>query len=485
MAENPFPLYATAVFMPIIALPSLILCIPPMYWHFLQRNIAAGSLILWMNIFNFFNFINPFIWPRDNVLEWWDGNVFCDIQAHLQVCNIVALTACATVIARKLAKIMDTRNMTIAPSKFDRNKEKMFDIFWCWGYPFILMALYYIVQPTRYFIFAISGCVASFDTSWPSIVVSWIWGPITALVGAFYAGRITVTVTPENCLTRILGLLILRLFRYRREFHRLISVRNTTKSRFVRLFIMALIFITAFLPYNLYVLYVQARISIDSYDWNTVHGANWNTIIKVPTQGGVRWDRWVNIASGYLLFLLFGTGLEAHNSYKRMLCAVGLGKIFPSLSVVCKSGSSTPSSVTFVKGFASTCASKAKSYFSMSDSATDTQSGSTRGDSIFLDTSITDRPVHLQHISTNKPLFSPSTHLTNIWSSTRSLFNRLFGHRTRQPSILPTFSAGSVDQMSPPKISPVKSVLSSEHSSAWTPEGSASPKKEVRVTDWA
>jgi pheromone a factor receptor len=188
MAEDLYPLYPTAVIIPILAFPSWVLCIPPLYWHFSQRNIAAGSLILWMAMINFFTFINPLIWPRDNVLEWWDGSVLCDIQVHIQACIVVAFNSCTAVIARKLARIMDTRNITVAPSKTDRKKEKIFEILWCWGFPLFMMVLYYIAQPARYFIFAISGCIAAYDTSWPSIVVSWMWGPITTFVGAFYAG---------------------------------------------------------------------------------------------------------------------------------------------------------------------------------------------------------------------------------------------------------------------------------------------------------
>ena len=184
-----YPLYSTAVIVPVLAFPAWILCLHPLYWHYSQRNIAAGSLILWMSMLNFFNSINPLIWPRDNLLEWWNGNVLCDIEVHVKVCAVVALTSCAAVIARKLARVMDTTNITVAPSRSSRIKEKGFEIWWCWGFPLVLMGFYYIVQPSRYFIFAISGCVAAYDTSWPSIVVSWMWGPITSLVGAVYAGK--------------------------------------------------------------------------------------------------------------------------------------------------------------------------------------------------------------------------------------------------------------------------------------------------------
>jgi len=470
MAGTLYPLYPTAVIVPILAFPSWILCIPPLYWHFSQGNVAAGSLILWMTMLNFFNSINPLIWPRDNVLEWWNGNGLCDIEVHIKVCAVVATTSCAAVIARKLAGVMDTRNITVAPSRNTRITERVLEVWWCWGFPLVLTALYYIAQPSRYFIFAISGCVAAYDTSWPSIIVSWMWGPITTFVGAFYAGKLIAPTALSMKLIRTSGLLILRLFRYRREFHRLVAARNTTKSRFLRLFLMAILFITLFLPYTLYILYVLASTVEDPYDWNLIHGPNWNVIIKVPTQGGVRFDIWAEIATGYLLFLLFGTGTDAHNTYKRMLCAFGLGKIFPGLYVMHGSGSSTPSSVTFAKGFASSCASKAKIFFSKSDSVTEIPLGSASNDSICFGTPTTTCSGQLTHTSTNEPIIPQNVRVADQSSTNGSFFNRMFNRRNAPEPALPIVTTRSIEQVSAFDMCPVASVPPVVHARAWASE---------------
>jgi len=47
---------------------------------------------------------------------------------------------------------------------------------------------------------------------------------------------------------------------------------------------------------------------------------------------------------GYVTFLLFSTSTDAHNTYKKMMLAISLGKLFPSLYVMRETGSSTPSS---------------------------------------------------------------------------------------------------------------------------------------------
>ena len=142
---------------------------------------------------NFFNSINPLIWPRDNLDQWWDGNVWCDINVRIQVGAIVGTTASITMIVRKLAKVMDTRNITVSSSRNSKLKELALDIVWCWVYPLVFIVLYYVVQPARYMIFGITGCMSVYDISWPSIVLSFMWAPITTLVAACYASKLPIT----------------------------------------------------------------------------------------------------------------------------------------------------------------------------------------------------------------------------------------------------------------------------------------------------
>jgi pheromone a factor receptor len=181
------PLGVQAIILPVVAFPSWIICLPPLAWQCRQGNVAAGSLILWVIMAPFFLSINALIWPRDNISDWWDGHLLCDIQARIQVGTVVGATASAAMILRKLAKVMDTNNMTVSSSRSTKLKEKALEIIWCWLFPLLLMLVYYIVQPVRYIIWGIIGCLAAYDTSWPSIVLSFMWGPLTTLVAAGYA----------------------------------------------------------------------------------------------------------------------------------------------------------------------------------------------------------------------------------------------------------------------------------------------------------
>ncbi|KAF1971895.1 hypothetical protein BU23DRAFT_645904 [Bimuria novae-zelandiae CBS 107.79] len=143
VVEESHILYAQTVALPILAFPAWMLCIPPMVWQLSQRNIAVGSLILWMIILNFFNAINPLIWAQDNMSEWWDSAGLCDMEARIQMGAVVALPACAAVLARRLANVMNTRNVRLVPSKRSVIREIVLEIGMCWIYPAILMITYY------------------------------------------------------------------------------------------------------------------------------------------------------------------------------------------------------------------------------------------------------------------------------------------------------------------------------------------------------
>lgn len=121
------------------------------------------------------------------------------------------------------------------------------------------------------------------------------------------------------------GLVISRLYRYRREFSRLLSVSNTTKPRFLRLFLMSLILILGILPSQFYVLAVNMSVPFRSYSWSRVHGSEWNSVIMIPSNGYVIFDRWIRLACGLLVFCFFGVGTDALSMYKSWVRRIGFG----------------------------------------------------------------------------------------------------------------------------------------------------------------
>lgn len=183
------PISTQAILFPAVAFPSWILCIPSMVWHFRQANVAAGSIILWLMLHNFFNSVNALIWPRDNVQEWWDGRVWCDIHVRIQVGSYIGAAASSAVIMRKLARVMDTRNITVSTSRSSKTRERIWEILWCWAAPMALVIVYYVVQSARYFIYGIVGCVPAYDPSWLSLVLNVLWFPVTTMFAAYWSSE--------------------------------------------------------------------------------------------------------------------------------------------------------------------------------------------------------------------------------------------------------------------------------------------------------
>ena len=196
MEAGSYPRSADAVALPILAFFSILLVTPASYWHFKNRNIAATSLIFWVSLNNIFVFVNALIWPTDDVANWWNGHVFCDIQVKLQWAANVGSNGAICAIAMRLAKVMDVNRTSVIPTRSQRKRAAAVDLILCFAAPILVMPLHYIVQPHRYFIETIGGCDATFDQSWLSIVLIFLWSPAFCLACAYYSSK---SAHPSDC----------------------------------------------------------------------------------------------------------------------------------------------------------------------------------------------------------------------------------------------------------------------------------------------
>jgi pheromone a factor receptor len=174
----------------------------------------------------------------------------------------------------------------------------------------------YIVQSGRYYILAIAGCVPMLDSSWLSVVLVLIWPGVMWVVAAGY------------CL-----MIIYRLIKYRRQVSGILSSPNSryNQSQFVRLFAMATALIIIFLPVALYIFVLNLSFPgmRRTYSWSRVH--NWTPVYFTRSYGGETFDCWVEVVTGYVVFISFGFGRDALLTYRRVLRNMGLGMIFPRL----------------------------------------------------------------------------------------------------------------------------------------------------------
>jgi pheromone a factor receptor len=210
---------------------------------------------------------------------------------------------------------------------------------------------------------------------------------------------------------------------------RLVAARNTTKSRFIRLFIICIIVVFVYVPYTIWLLASISKAIVDPYSWSRVHDPErFNSIVKVPSYGIVTIDKWGQIATGYVVFFIFGTGSDAYITYKKMLVTIGIGRIFPDLYNQSKNGVPAPSSFINARTWTNSISSKARSMFwSRSDSVTSTFQGSTRNDSIAM--------ASMQRLGSAAPGEPVVTQ-----RSRPSLISRIFDRRLQQDHVLPLYS---------------------------------------------
>ncbi|KAJ5360368.1 Fungal pheromone STE3 GPCR [Penicillium concentricum] len=308
-----------AVVLPILSSLSIALAIPPLILHGKNRNFPATTLIFWSILLNLFNIINSLIWPTDDVKSWWDGAGLCDIEVKFMAAGYVGIPGSLACIFRSLAIVLDTDRATLVPSKGQRWRNQFVEILFCVAVPAIAMITHIIWQRSRYLLFAISGCVNNFDESWVSLVFAWIWPPIICLIAAYYC-----------CLV------LIRVHKYRSDFANIIraSSSNLSKSRFLRLFFLALSMLICILPLQGYVVYNDIRLSLPwhSYSWSEIHNEGaWHTIVKYPIDGTVFFDRWTPVASGFMIFIFFGFGRDATRMYRTVFWYLGLSYCFSSI----------------------------------------------------------------------------------------------------------------------------------------------------------
>ena len=175
--------------LPVLAILANILCCPPLVWHIKKRNFPAACLIVWFLLINLFNFINPLVWPTDDMSTWWSGEGLCDVETKIMVGSYVGVVGALACIFRSLATALDTDSAVLIPSKAQRMRKLVIELVLCVGFPVYMMATHYIVQPRRYTITAISGCGPSYDRSWPSTALHFVWPPVVCLLDVYYCGK--------------------------------------------------------------------------------------------------------------------------------------------------------------------------------------------------------------------------------------------------------------------------------------------------------
>lgn len=183
-------IYPQAVLLIVLSFIVVLLNVGPFVWYLKGRNYPAAILIFWVVLLNVFSFVNAIIWRNDDIDSWFSGHIYCDVESRLLLGSYSGAPGALICVMRSLAMIFDTNNATLVPSEGQRKKDLIFMLVFCWAFPIYIMAVYYIVQPARYLLFGIVGCVPLADESWLSDILILIWPLVLTLISVYYAGNV-------------------------------------------------------------------------------------------------------------------------------------------------------------------------------------------------------------------------------------------------------------------------------------------------------
>lgn len=310
----------SATLLPILAIIAGFVCLPILVMHIKSHNLAASVLVFWIVLENVFNFINPLIWPTADESSWWLGYGLCDVEVKLELAASLAYIGAVVCIYRRLARVLDTSRIVLVASPAQRWRHIALEIVLCFGLPIYIMVAHYIVQPSRYYLVPVEGCLPSFSNCWPSIVLVYIWPVVLWIVAAIYCTMIAH-----------------RLVKCRREFSDILSASQSqlNKSRFIRLFALATTLSLIFLPLAVDLFVGNIHISVEnerfggiSFSWETIHRPGWTDDIALvrsddTAYGTVNFDHWLQVTTGYVVFLSFGFGQDALLMYRDLWTKLG------------------------------------------------------------------------------------------------------------------------------------------------------------------
>lgn len=298
------PLHASALAVPLVAVFACLASALPMIVHLKAKNLAASVLTLGITILNLQNFVNALIWASKDVNSWWNGKILCDIEVKLYIGIGVAANGAIASLFRQISIVLDTERMTAMPSPGQHRVRLAFEVCLCLIVPTLVMAAHCLVQTDRYWLRNSAGCVPSFDNCWPTPFLIFLWPMVLCLVGSFY------------CIISMI-----RLWRHRKQMSAVLSnTPGVNASRFFRVFALAFTLILAYCPVAVFIFVENVRVPMHRYSWSYTHPPDFSERIKiVSTPQQPPFDRWAQIATGYLLFGFFGLGQDATQMYKGWL----------------------------------------------------------------------------------------------------------------------------------------------------------------------
>lgn len=292
-----------------------ILILVPLFFHVRNKNVAIISLCLWLSIFNGTVFINGIVWNGVPQVDGPLGKGYCDISTRLQTVTQTALIGCAIAILRYLAMILSSQG---APAMTHANKvrQNLIDIAIIFTAPvFMLIMQLILFREVRYDIIQFYGCTTDIDDSSLASLLIYIWAPVLGVFAIFYGCSVIYALNKKRTELRVI-------------------LRNSSSglgvSRFLRLFVVAMIAIFVVTPVNFYNFSTQVKYIDVHYKFRPSGDFGQILVIRLPVVGeSYYWQYWFSAIISIVFAVLFGVGKEAFGTYKRWAYTVpGASSVF-------------------------------------------------------------------------------------------------------------------------------------------------------------
>ncbi|KAG6377376.1 putative fungal pheromone mating factor GPCR [Boletus reticuloceps] len=166
------------VFIVLAAVGALLVAIP-LPKALASGNVGTSTLVIWTELACLIQFANAIRW-NGNIKNW--APVWCDFCGYFFTVVDVALVACSLSINRRLYMIV-----TLDPRRDEKFFNTVVDIIICVVMPWASIALQYVVQQYRFYIYEDVGCVAGVGTVNLTFPLVWMLPLFLGTVSAGYA----------------------------------------------------------------------------------------------------------------------------------------------------------------------------------------------------------------------------------------------------------------------------------------------------------
>ncbi|ROT38797.1 hypothetical protein SODALDRAFT_277871 [Sodiomyces alkalinus F11] len=304
-----------------------IICLVPLRLLYRIGEFSAVVFVANMIGLNCLTVINALIWRDDNMTEWWPGYGWCDIHPFLYRPMMTLFTTSVLAISRNLSvqvSMLRAHPLTVR----EKRRKNLVQALIMFPVPLIQIAWIYPITAQRYTIATLVGCDWRVHRSWPRLVFITLPTPILSLMSGYYA--------------------ILTYLRYRelRKATRgalssnssAISRQNRTRRR---LYLLTICILIPYIPLQCAhaALNITETLPLEPFDYHRVRNDEnapypWNSILLRPSSEinfAFMNNKFISIATAFLVFFLFGATIDARSTYRRYLLAMGFGKLFPRL----------------------------------------------------------------------------------------------------------------------------------------------------------